>query len=156
MPAARRAASADRRDAAMGEDDEERAAEARLVQPRRQAAEVARDDRADIGVHGGGGEALELLDLRQHVGGEGDIGVGQGGARRAAAASRSCRPSRQACRKQIATASTASARSVAMAASSEARSSGDLDAAIGAQAFAHAAGAGGAAPAARAAGMRRS
>jgi hypothetical protein len=66
----------------VAQDDEERAAVARAFQPRRQAVEVAAHGRADIGVHGGGAEALELLDLRQHLGREGDVDAGQGGAER--------------------------------------------------------------------------
>ena len=68
--------------AAMAQDDEDRAGIARAGQPLAQPAEVAGDDGADIGVHRGGGEALELLDFRQHLAGGGDEHAGHGGAHR--------------------------------------------------------------------------
>jgi hypothetical protein len=68
--------------AAMAQDHEESAAVARLFQPRREAVEIAPHHRRDVGVHGGGAEALEFLDLRQDVGREGDVEAGQRGAER--------------------------------------------------------------------------
>jgi hypothetical protein len=49
----------------------------RLSQTRAQAAQVATQHRAHVGVHHGGAEALVLLDLREHVAGERHVGVRQ-------------------------------------------------------------------------------
>ncbi len=67
----------DRRHAAMRQNDEDRPAIARLVQPPAQTREIARHDRPDIGVHARGRDALVLLDLRQHLGRGGDEHIGQ-------------------------------------------------------------------------------
>ena len=42
-----------------------------------QPAEIVLDHRPDRGIGDGGGESLELLDLRQHVEGGGHVGAGQ-------------------------------------------------------------------------------
>ena len=67
----------DGRDAAVRLHDQHVALVARLAQPRAQVAQVAAEDRAHVGIHHGGAEALVLLDLREHVGGERHVGVGQ-------------------------------------------------------------------------------
>ncbi len=77
VPAASRVASCHRGDAAMRQDDQQFAVVSLRVQPGLQAAEVVLDHRADRGVGDGGGEPLELLDLRQHVGRGRDIDARQ-------------------------------------------------------------------------------
>ncbi len=48
-----------------------------LGEPGFEPRQIARQHRADIGVDDGRRDPLELLDLRQHLGGQRDIGVGQ-------------------------------------------------------------------------------
>ena len=67
----------DRRDPAMRLDDQGGPAIPGFAQPRLQPRQIARQHRPDIGVDDGGRDPLELLDLRQHVGRQRDIGVGQ-------------------------------------------------------------------------------
>ncbi len=67
----------DGRDPAVRLHDQDVARVAGLAQPRAQAAQVAAEHRAHVGVHHGGAEALVLLDLREHLGGERHVGVGQ-------------------------------------------------------------------------------
>ncbi len=64
-------------DAAVRLHDQHVALVAGLAQARAQAAQVAAQHRAHVGVHHGGAEALVLLDLREHVRGERHVGVGQ-------------------------------------------------------------------------------
>ena len=71
----------DRRDAAVGLHDQDRARVARLRAAARQAREVARQRRADVGVDDGGTHPLVLLDLRQHLRRERHVGARQRGAR---------------------------------------------------------------------------
>ena len=54
-----------------------RPAIARLAQPLLEPAEIAREHGPHVGVHHGGAEALVLLDLREHLGGERHVGAGQ-------------------------------------------------------------------------------
>ena len=68
-------------DAAVGLDDVERAGEAAFGERAVEFAEVAADDRLKIGVQRGGRGALELADLRQDLGGAGDVAVGPDGLR---------------------------------------------------------------------------
>jgi hypothetical protein len=59
---------ADRHDAAMRLDDEDRPRIAGLRKPVPEPGQIARQRRADIGVDDRRRDALELLDLRQHLG----------------------------------------------------------------------------------------
>ena len=76
-PAASRTESAMRGDAAVGLHDQHLARVAGLAESLVEVAQVARERRADVGVDHGGAEALVLLDLRQHLGRERDVGAGQ-------------------------------------------------------------------------------
>ena len=58
----------DRRDATMRLDDQDRPAIVRLDQSLFQSAKIARQRRSDIGVHHRCRYAIELLDLRKHLG----------------------------------------------------------------------------------------
>ena len=72
----------DRRDAAMRLDDQGRSLIAGFAEPCFEPRQIARQHRADIGVDDRRRDPLELLDLRQHLRGERDIGVGQRAAQR--------------------------------------------------------------------------
>ena len=67
----------DRRDAAMRLDDQGRPLIAGLGEPGFEPRQIARQHRADIGVDNRRRDPLELLDLRQDLAGQRDIGVGQ-------------------------------------------------------------------------------
>ena len=59
----------------MRQDDEQRPRETGLGQARLQAAQIGLNHRTHRGIRDGGREAFELLDLRQHLGRGGDVGV---------------------------------------------------------------------------------
>ena len=63
-------------DTAVRLDDQDRASVSGLHQALLQPPQVARQRGPDIGVHHGGGDAVELLDLRQHVGRQRHVGIG--------------------------------------------------------------------------------
>ena len=87
----------DRRHAAVGLDDEDRAGVARLDEALGQAREVARERGADVGVDDGRADPLVLLDLGQHLRGERDVGARQRPAKGALASpARAARPGRRA------------------------------------------------------------
>ena len=112
------------RDAAVRLDDQDRARKAGLLEPGREPGQIALQHRADVGVDDRRADPLVLLDLRQHLGRRRDVDARQRGAHRVRglalvprhrarrAESRSRPPRRR------------SRASAAIAASSEARSSG--------------------------------
>ena len=72
----------DGRDPAMRLDDQDRPGEPARAQPRLEAQEIALQSGADVGVDDRGADPLVLLDLREDLGGEREIGVRQRRAHR--------------------------------------------------------------------------
>ena len=64
--------------------DQDRRRDRLRVEALAQPLQVAPDEGSDVGVHHGGARALELLDLRQHLVGEGEVRARQPGPQRLA------------------------------------------------------------------------